>query len=303
MENIDLSIIVASYGTADYLEKCLTSIYKNTKNISYEVIVVDDCSPDHSPQMVREKFPQAKLIENEKNLRYTETNNKGLDACQGRFGLLLNSDVEVHEGAFEKLVTFMDQNKDVAAAGPKLINPDGSVQHCIRSFPGLMVMVLQTLNFHKIFPGNRFTDKYYNTDFDYNLTQPIDSIGTTAFIIRRSIWENIGKLDPKFTHHFVDLSYCLMLKQKSEKVFYVHDAVVTHYGSISINMNGKKEISRVHDALRLFYDEYYADNHSFIYNFIVRQGIKLRAFVKLIEFKLSKNGEVLGGVGISGKKS
>lgn len=302
MKNIDLSIIVASYGTADYLEKCLNSIYQHTQNINFEVIVVDDCSPDHSPQMVREKFPQTILIENEKNLRYTKTNNKGLDACSGRYALLLNSDVEVHEGAFQTLVEYMDANPDVAAAGPKLINPDGSIQHCIRSFPGLLVMVMQTLNFHKFFPGNKFTDKYYNTNFDYNLTQSVESVGTTAFIIRRRVWEEVGKLNPKFSHHFVDLAYCLMLKKNSEKIFYVHNAVVTHYGSITINMNGTKEVLRVHDALRLFYDEYYAENHSFIYNFIVRQGIKLRAILKLIEYKCSKNREVLGGVGISGKK-
>jgi len=232
-------------------------------------------------------------------MRYAKTNNIGLKAAVGRCGVLLNSDVVIQPGAFATLVRFMDEHPEVAAAGPKLINPDGSIQHCIRSFPGVLPMIFQSLSLHKLFPGNRFTDQYYNTQFDYSRAQPVDSIGTTAFIIRRSTWETYGMLDERFTLAFVDLAYCLMLKQNKQQVYYVPDAVVMHYGNQTINANGFKEIRLLHQALRVFYDCYYAPRHSFMVRALVHLGIRLRQQVKLLEFRFSKEKHVFGGIAIN----
>lgn len=301
MSEIDLSVIVANYNTRDLLEGCVESIYKATKKIKFEVIVVDDCSPDDSADMIRKKFPDVHLIVNGNNLRYSKTNNKGLDASVGRYALLLNSDVVVQDGAFDSLVQFMDETPEAAAAGPKLLNDDYTVQHCIRSFPGLFPMLLQTLNFHNLFPSNRFTDKYYNTKFDYEKAQVVDSIGTTAFIIRRSTWETYGKLDEKFPLHFVDLAYCYMLRENNQKVYYYPGAEILHYGSATINMSGKKEIGIQHKALRLFYDTYFSKKHSVITRSVVRVGIKFREALRGAMFKYSKNKAVFGGWKIATK--
>lgn len=295
---LDLSIIVATYRTRELLRGCLQSIYDTTHGILFEVIVVDDCSPDDSAAMVRDNFPRARLIRNPVNMRYAKTSNVGLKHANGRYGLLLNSDVVVQPGAFATLVRFMDQHLDVAAAGPKLINPDGSVQHCIRSFPGVLPMIAQSLSLHRLFPGNRFTDQYYNTQFDYSRAQPVDSIGTTAFIIRRSTWETYGMLDERFTLAFADLAYCLMLKRNGQQIYYVADAIVVHFGSQTIRANGPKEIRLLHQALRVFYDSYYVPRHNFVTQALMHLGIRLRQEVKLLEFRFSKDKHVFGGIGI-----
>ena len=296
MDDIDLSIIVANYNTRNYLKKCLESIYNTTSGINFEVIVVDDFSPDDSVDMVKEYFPQVRLICNPVNLRYTKTNNNGLKAAKGRYGLLLNSDVEVQPGAFLTLVKFMDENPDVAAAGPKLINPDGTIQHCIRGFPDILPMILQSIGIQKLFPGNRFTERYYCTKFDYFKTQQVEHIGTTAFIIRRQTWQNYDMLDEKFDFFMVDFAYCLMLKHNKQKVYYVHDAVVMHHGSVTINMNGEKEIKQLHDGLYYFYEKFYAFNHSLIKKIFVKTGIKIRLYLKLLIYKLSAQKTVLSGI-------
>jgi GT2 family glycosyltransferase len=296
---VDLSIIVASYNTRELLRGCLQSIYDTTQGITFELIVTDDCSSDDTSKMVMECFPQAKLIRNPVNMRYAKSNNNALKAARGRYGLLLDSDTVVQPGAFATLVRFMDEHGDAAVAGPRLVNRDGSVQHCIRSFPGMWPMIFQSLGLHKLFPGNRFTDQYYNTRFDYSRAQPVDSIGTTAFIIRRSTWETYGMLDERFTLAFVDLAYCLMLKLNKQQVYYVPDATVMHYGNLTVNANGLKEIRLLHQALRVFYDCYYAPRHSFLMRAIVHLGIPLRQQVKLLEFRFSKNKQVFGGIAIS----
>src|SRR4051794_24915258 len=119
MTNVpDLSIIIASYNTLAMTRQCVESIYANTHNLDFEVIVVDDCSHDGSAEMIEREFPQVRVIRNSQNQRYSKTNNIGLLAARGRYGLLLNSDTLVHDGAFERLVRFMDDTPTAAAAGP-----------------------------------------------------------------------------------------------------------------------------------------------------------------------------------------
>ena len=294
---VDLSIIIASYNTKELLRGCLESIYVNTGEISYEIIVVDDCSTDGSPEMVRDLFPQARLICNPNNLRYVKTNNVGLLAAKGRYGLLLNSDVEVQSGAFDALVRFMDAHPDAAAAGTKLINPDGSVQHCIRAFVGPAAVFFQSINLHKIWPGNPLTRGYYNTDFDYSQVQAVPHIGTTSFIIRRSTWEKYGMLDEHFAQFLGDFAYCYMLGQYQQKIYYVPDAVVLHYGSQTINQAGLKQIRALHQALRVFYDLYYASEHNLWSRGLMRFGIWGRERIKIIEYMLSSDKRVIKGPG------
>lgn len=297
---MDLSVIVASYNTKDLLHDCLKSIYDTTKQITFEVIVVDDCSSDGSAEMVTEAFPQVRVIRNATNLRYAKTNNVGLKAARGRYGLLLNSDVVVQPGAFETLVRFMDEHPDAAAAGPKLMNPDGSVQHCIRSFPNPVAMLFQSLSLHKIWPSNPITDSYYNTDFDYSRAQTVQSIGTTSFIIRRSTWETHGMLDERLTLAFVDLAYCHALGQHKQNIYYVPGAVVLHYSGQSINQNGLKEIRLLHRELRKFYDYYIAEQHNPLSRKLIRAGIFFREKFKVLEYELTGDKRVFSTPGVSG---
>lgn len=298
MTNVpDLSIIIASYNTLTMTRQCIESIYASTHNLDIEVIVVDDCSKDGSAEMVERDFPQVVVIRNAQNQRYSKTNNIGLRAARGRYGLLLNSDTLVRDGAFERLVRFMDNTPAAAAAGPKLLNPDGSIQHCVRGFPGVLPMIAQSIGLHRWFPNNWLTNQYYHEDLDYTVAKPIDSIGTTAFIIRRSTWENIGMLDERFTWAFVDWSYCAKLKDAGASVYVVPEAEVTHFGSASINQNSSKEIHKLHSDLRILYDIYYAPKHNFMMRTFVRLGIRARLQLKMLEHHLSSDKRVIKGPG------
>lgn len=296
MERCDLSVIVASFNTKQLLQGCLQSVYSNTRRISFEVIVVDDGSDDGSPEMVRQLFPSVRLICIQHNLRYVGANNAGLRVAAGRYGLLLNSDVEVKPGAFDTLVQFMDEHPDAAAAGPKLINPDGSTQKCIRRFAGIFPMFCQALNLHKFWPDNPITSQYYY-NIDYDRIQMVPHIGSTSFIIRRQTWEKFGLLDERFEQFFGDFSYCYMLGQNNQRIYYVPEAVVVHYGGRSINQSGIKQIRALHKALRKFYDIYYAPRHFILLRLIVRTGISVREYLKVLEFRLSKDKRVITGPG------
>src|ERR1700694_3861870 len=207
MENLlDLTIIIPSYNTRQLLGDCISSIYEHTRGITFEVICIDDNSPDGSADMVAESFPHVILVRNQANQFYVRNNNLGMRMSRARYACLLNSDTLLISNAFQALVKYMDENPQVAACGPKLLNPDRSLQHCIRHFSGPGTMVLQALNWHKLFPRSRLTDCYYATGFDYSTAQPVDSIGTTAYVVRRSTWENAGMLDAPFLLFVRDLA-------------------------------------------------------------------------------------------------
>lgn len=296
-EQIDLSIIVLSYNVKDLTRNCIQSILDGTENIKYEIIVVDDNSPDNSAEMVRIEFPQIRLIVNEKNYRYSKSNNIGLEASQGRYGLLLNCDTIVKPGAFEALVRFMDENPKVDACGPKLLNPDGTIQHCVRGFPDALTLIAQSINLHKIIPNNPITERYYFLRIDQTRAQPVPSIGTTAFLIRRSIWESVGLLDVRFPQLMADQAYCLKLQQAGKKIYYVPFAEVVHLGSQSLNQNSRKAIYDLHEELKIFYNVFYAPKNHVIKNWLAHLVIKGRCELKLLENWINKDKRLITGPG------
>lgn len=294
---LDLTIIIPNYNTRELLTQCLRSIYQHTRGVTFEVICIDDNSKDGSADAVAAEFPQVILIRNSAGQFYAKNNNLGMRRSNARYACLLNSDTRLISNAFFQLVRFMDSTPDAAACGPKLLNPDMSIQSCVRRFPGLRTMILQGLNWHKLSPSGTVAKQYYASDFDYSKTQVADSIGTTAFVVRRSTWESAGMLDERFPHFQVDIAYNLMLKRKGLKIYYTPDAEVIHYGSQSINQMAKKKIIELHDALARFNDLYDYYGAGWCSKHLVRAALKVRCWIKLSEYHLGSDKRVIKGPG------
>jgi N-acetylglucosaminyl-diphospho-decaprenol L-rhamnosyltransferase len=294
---LDLTIIIPSYNTRRLLADCLSSIYQHTQGITFEVICIDDHSPDASADMVAEEFPRVILVRNQINQFYVRNNNLGLTMSQARYACLLNSDTRLISNAFQALVAYMDKNPEVAACGPKLLNPDGSVQHCIRRFSGPGTMLLQALNWHKLFPRSRFADRYYATRLDYSMAQPVDSIGTTAYVLRRSTWENAGLLDERFRLFVSDLAYNFMLKQKGYRVDYTPCAEIVHYGSQSVNQHAESSLRELHEALVTFNEAYDYFGKSRVSKLMVRLAVEARNWLKHAEYHFGSDKRVIKGPG------
>ena len=294
---LDLTVIIPSCNTRRLTGDCISSIYEHTHGITFEVICIDDASRDGSADMVSQTFPEVILIRNHVNHGYVRNTNLGMRMSQARYACHLNSDTLLISNAFRPLVHYMDENPQVAACGPKLLNPDRTVQHCIRHFSGPGTMLLQALNWHKLFPRSRVTDRYYATGFDYSKAQPVDSIGTTAYIVRRSTWENAGMLDERFRLFVSDLAYNFMLKQKGYPVHYTPCAEIVHFGSQSVNQTPLSSLGELHDALIAFNDAYDYFGKSRASKLLVGLAVKVRACWKRAEYYLSSDKRVIKGPG------
>lgn len=299
---LDLTIIISNYNTRELLRNCLESIYQHTSGISFEVICVDDNSPDRSADMVAENFPEVVLVRNEVNHSYAKNQNVGIRLSRARYACLLDSDTMFIENAFGALVRFMDENPKAAACGPTLLNPDGTVQHDIRRFAGAGTFFLQTLNWHKLFPNSRLMSRYYCTDFDFSKTQQVEAIGTTVFVLRRSTWERAGMLDERFRWAMADLAYEYMLKQKGLAVYYTPCAEVIHFGSQTANQDVLATLREQAQGFIEFSDEYDYFGKGRLIKAIVRFGVRVRYYSKVLGYYVSSDKRIIKGPGRPTKK-
>jgi hypothetical protein len=292
---VDLTIVVANYNTRELLRSCLDSVYQHTDGISFEVICVDDDSPDGSADMVAAMFSHVILVRNQRRLLYAKNHNLGMRMARGRYVCHLDSDTLLISNAMAAVVTFMDEHADVAVCGPKLLNGDGSVQHCIRGFAGAGTFLLQALNWHRLFPHSRVMNQYYNTDFDYSRTQRVQSIGTSAYVMRRSTWEDVGMFDERFGQFMVDLAYNFTLNQRGYSVWYTPCAEVIHYGSRSIGQNPVAALRDETAAFVLFNESYSYFRQNWLFRWPVRGALRARLYIRLLEHHVKTDKTVVKG--------
>jgi len=204
---LDLSIIIVNYNGAKYLENCLNSVYKSRHKINFEIIFIDNNSSDNSLEIVKTKFPRAKIIRNQQNLGFCKANNLGLKIYQGRYALLLNTDTITKDGALDQMVGFMDRNPAAGACAPKLLNPDNSPQH----------------------QGGFFAQRFWLSDKPVKVNFAVGA----CLLVRRKVIDKIGGLDENFFFGNDDLDWCLRIRKAGWKIYYLPQAEVIHYGGFT----------------------------------------------------------------------
>lgn len=204
---MDLSIIIITLNNKRILEQCIKSIHQYTKSVSYEIIVVDNNSTDGTQALVRSSYPKVTLVENRANLGFSRANNQGLKIAKGRYALILNDDTYIKEDAFGNIVNFMDENTEIGICGPRLLNPDGSLQR--------QGSIISTLKWR--------TDKPQEAPL---------VIGACMFV-RMAAMKKFGNFDENLFFYNDDLDMCKRANKAGYKVVYAPIANVFHYGGYS----------------------------------------------------------------------
>lgn len=226
----ELSIIIVNWNTKDLLKQCITSIQTSTSGISYETIVIDNASTDGSLEMLRDNFPGIKLIKNTENTGFARANNQGIKVAKGQFLCLLNSDTKIDHDVFTQMVDWLKANPDYGVIGPKLLNPDGSIQHSLGRFPNLLGLAVQLgVPFHVI-PGVDllFPTMYINTRSYYQQHQDVDWVKGACYLLRREVLKNVPGLDPKVFMYMDEVEFSLRIRQAGWGIHYTPDVSVWH---------------------------------------------------------------------------
>uniref|UniRef100_A0A7V2ZLB5 Glycosyltransferase n=1 Tax=Ignavibacterium album TaxID=591197 RepID=A0A7V2ZLB5_9BACT len=272
----DLSIIIVNYNVKEYLKNLLHSIKKASQNLSTEIFVVDNASDDGSVEMIREKFPEVKLIANEKNLGFGKANNLALKEANGKFLLLINPDTLVAEDTFSKLIEFFESHPDAGMVGCKILNPDGTLQlACRRSFPGPWTSFTKVTGLSSLFPKSKLFARYNLTYLDENQTYEVDAISGSFMMMRKEVYDKVGGFDEQFFMYGEDLDLCYRIQKAGYKIYYVHSTQIIHYKGESTKRSSLDETKVFYDAMHLFVKKHLSG--SFIVELILRSAIAVRS--------------------------
>ncbi|MBS1722068.1 MAG: glycosyltransferase family 2 protein [Armatimonadetes bacterium] len=254
MPDLSLTVTICSWNTVNDLRACLASLREESEtNRDFEVLVIDNASSDGSPDMVESEFPEFRQLRQSENLGFTGGHNLAIQERRGRHVALLNSDTIVHPGAIAALLAYLEQNPRVGVVGPKLLNPDGSLQFSCRRFPNPVAAAFRNTFLGRLFPNNRFVSAYLMHDFDHSQTREVDWVSGAAMFIRSEVVEAIGGLDPEYFMYCEDTDFCKRTWEAGYSVVYLPSAVITHAIGRSTDRVANKMIVRFHRSMLRYY--------------------------------------------------
>ncbi|NUM25420.1 MAG: glycosyltransferase family 2 protein [Candidatus Buchananbacteria bacterium] len=247
---MDLSIVILNYKQKGLVKQCVKGIVTAQPQLSYEIIVVDNNSGDGVLEMVQNMFlaqssarnqqqtlplgnnlviPPIKTIAAKTNGGFAVGNNLGIKAAAGEYIMVLNPDIAVVPGALEKMVDYMRSHPATGIIGPKLINPDGSVQYSARRFPNFLTPLYRRTLVGRLPWARRSVDSYLMKDLTHQLNQEVDWLFGACLLISRPVLDKIGLLDERFFMYFEDLDLCRRCWTAGYQVIYFTEVEMVHY--------------------------------------------------------------------------
>lgn len=221
---MDLSIIIVSWNNRDYVKKNLTSLYKYTCDLDFEVFVSDQGSSDGTVEMISREFPRVKLIGNKKNIGFGAANNRGYEQATGEYILFLNDDTEINSNIFKTLLD--NYPADTGCLGCKLLNVDGSLQNSVRRYPTLKDQLIILTKTHNFFPG--LIKKYLAKDFDYTQQQECDQVMGAFMFCPKKVLDQAGVFDEKFFCWYEEVDLQKRIRDAGYKIIYTPLVSCTH---------------------------------------------------------------------------
>ena len=231
---MDISVVIVGWNAKRYLELCLNSLFEAPPRCSMEVLVVDNASSDGSSEMIQTQFPQVRLIRSEENLGFAKGNNVAIRQCQGRYIALVNPDVIVFPGCLDALADYLDQNPKVGNVGPRVLNPDMTMQSTCRRFPTLWNNFCSATGLATKFQNSKFFAGEHMFYFPHDRTLSVDVIVGCFSMIRRETFDQVGLLDENLFMYGDDVDWCRRAwKAGWQVVFYPGARAIHDRGKIT----------------------------------------------------------------------
>jgi hypothetical protein len=222
----EVSVVVVTHNAKPWIEPCLESVR------GYELIVVDNGSSDGTPELVRDRFPEARLIE-QQNRGLGAGWNAGMRAASGKWFFLLNADAWVVADGVAKLVETLERVPEAAVAGPRLRNQDGTLQRSVRGFPTPWRLTTEYFFLRKLGPRTRMLNAFYGAGFRHDSELEAEFLMGAALLVRPQAAAEIGGLDERFFLFSEEVDWCYRFRQAGWKILFTPAAEVVHVGGAS----------------------------------------------------------------------
>ena len=280
---IDLSVIIVNYNVREFLEQAIRSLYQSVNGLHIEIFVVDNNSIDGSVQMVRDRFPEVRVIANEDNVGFSTANNQAIRIARGRHLFILNPDTIVQEDTLTTLVQFMDEHPKAGAVGCKILNPDGTfAPESRRSFPTPAVAFYRMTGLSKLFPKSKTFGRYNLSYLTPDTATEIDALSGSCMVVRKAAVESAGMFDEDFFMYGEDLDWCYRIQEAGWEIHYTPDTQIIHYKGESTKKGELRYVLLFYGAMLRFAEKHFKKRHSFLFRFLLRLGIVARGSLQAI---------------------
>lgn len=290
---MDVSIIIVSWNAKAHLRECMASLASTSNKVAQEIIVVDNGSSDGSAETVESEFPKVKLLRNEENLGFARANNIGIRASIGRYVCFVNSDVVVLDGCIENLMEFMNQNHYIGMVGPRVLNPDRTLQVSCRHFPSVWNNICQAAGLNKLFPRLAFFSEPLMKYWAHDEIRKVDVLSGCFWMVRREALEKVGLLDEDFFIYGEDIDWCKRFQQAGWDVMFYPGAEAVHFGGASSANAPIRFCLEMQKADLRYWRKHHGRSGKLVYWLIilVRQLVRIPTYIIRYIFQ-AKNREI-----------
>ena len=278
---MQLSVIILNFNVRYFLEICVLSVQNALLKIDGEIIVVDNNSQDDSCEMLKQRFPNVRLIRNNENLGFPKGNNIGVDHAKGEYICILNPDTVVAEDTFIKILAFAKSlhspqlNDSIGIIGCKLIDGSGNfLPESKRGVPTPWVAFTKIMSLYKLFPKSSLFGKYYAEHLDENETGKVGILVGAFMVMKRDLYLQVGGFDEDCFMYSDDIDLSYVVSKKGKSNYYFHQTTVIHYKGESTIKDGTY-MKRFQEAMHFFYKKHFSSG-----------GLK-SIFFSLLQKKLS----------------
>lgn len=277
-----LTTIIVNYNVRHFLEQCLLSVRRAAQGLG-DVWVVDNASSDDSVAMVREQFPEVKLIANQQNTGFAVANNQAIRASSGKYVLLLNPDTVVREDTLSKCVAFMEAHPEAGGLGVKMIDGSGLfLPESKRGFPSPWVAFCKTFGLAAVFPKSKTFGRYHLGFLDKDETHEVDVLAGAFMLLRRSVLDQAGLLDEAFFMYGEDIDLSYRIVQAGYKNYYYAGTTILHYKGESTKKGSLNYVRTFYQAMIIFARKHFTGRQASMFVAMIYGAIWLRAGLTVV---------------------
>jgi len=262
-----LSIVIVNYDTRNILRECLASIYQHPPSASFEVLVVDNASPDGSGEMVQHEFPQVRLLLLSENTGFARANNLGLQEARGDLLLLLNSDTRVLAGSLDGLIAAMEKHPQAGVVGCKQLDARGRLQLTWGRFPTFYREILRkVIHWRLRIDGSQVRDYLHRK---YSSSAQVDWVAGSCLMARRDAVRDAGLLDVNIFLYFEDIDWCRRIQRQGWQILYEPRVKIFHHGGATAARHLIDALVAYRRSQFYFCRKYFGDSALFLLKLLV----------------------------------
>ncbi len=288
---MQLSIIIINYNVKYFLEQCLCSVQKATRNLAAEIFVIDNNSSDGSQEFLQPRFRGIHFCRNSENVGFAKASNQALKAARGQYILFLNPDTIVPEDCFEKCISFFENHPGGGAIGIRMLDGTGKfLKESKRSFPSPLTSFFKLLGLARLFPKSVFFSKYHLGHLDAYEDHEVDVLAGAFMMVKKEVLDKVGAFDENFFMYGEDIDLSYRIQKAGFKNYFFAGSSIIHFKGESTKKGSLNYVRMFYSAMSNFVKKHYGGAKAGIFHFFIKTAIWFRAFLSAMANAMRKIG-------------